>query len=435
MNRLNWLGKVPERWNVLKLRQILTPFSEKNHPNMPLLSVVREKGVIIRNIEDKEENHNYVPDDLSGYKLVKKGQFAMNKMKAWQGSYGISKYDGIVSPAYFVFDINHNMNKDFFNLAIRSKVYVNYFGQASDGIRVGQWDLSMKRMKEIPFFLPPRSEQDQIVKFLDWKVSCINKLIGIKKKEIQCLYSAKVSNIKEIIDDFKCNCRLKNIAKSYGRIGFRGYSAEDLVEKGQGVITASPSNISDKGMDFKKCSYLSWEKYEESPEIQLKKNDILIVKTGSSYGKTGFIDSLPMECTINPQLLIIRPNSYKVIPEYLFYSIKYGSIQGQINKGIIGSTIPTISESRIMSYSLGIPELGIQQKRLERIKRLEYQYNKLISSYKNSIIELNNLKIGLVSNVVTGKIDVRNIEIPEYEFVEDETDDIVAVSENEEETE
>lgn len=188
-------------------------------------------------------------------------------------------------------------------------------------------------------------------------------------------------------------------------------------------------------MDFKKCSYLSWEKYEESPEIQLKKNDILIVKAGSSYGKTGFIDSLPMECTINPQLLIIRPNSYKVIPEYLFYSIKYGSIQGQINKGIIGSTIPTISESRIMSYSLGIPELGIQQKRLERIKRLEYQYNKLISFYKNSIIELNNLKIGLVSNVVTGKIDVRNIEIPEYEFVEDETDDIVAVSENEEETE
>ena len=156
MSRLNWLGKVPERWNVLKLRQILTPFSEKNHPNMPLLSVVREKGVIIRNIEDKEENHNYVPDDLSGYKLVKKGQFAMNKMKAWQGSYGISKYDGIVSPAYFVFDINHDMNKDFFNLAIRSKVYVNYFGQASDGIRVGQWDLSMKRMKEIPFFLPPR---------------------------------------------------------------------------------------------------------------------------------------------------------------------------------------------------------------------------------------------------------------------------------------
>ena len=140
-DKLVWFGVVPNHWKVLKLRQILSPVSEKNHPDLPLLSVVREKGVIVRNIEDKEENHNYVPDDLSGYKLVKIGQFAMNKMKAWQGSYGVSRFDGIVSPAYFVFDIQCDINKDFFNRAIRSVVYVNYFGQASDGIRVGQWDL------------------------------------------------------------------------------------------------------------------------------------------------------------------------------------------------------------------------------------------------------------------------------------------------------
>ena len=169
-DKLVWFGVVPNHWKVLKLRQILSPVSEKNHPDLPLLSVVREKGVIVRNIEDKEENHNYVPDDLSGYKLVKIGQFAMNKMKAWQGSYGVSRFDGIVSPAYFVFDIQYDINIDFFNRAIRSIVYVNYFGQASDGIRVGQWDLSMQRMKEIPFLLPPRPEQDQIVRFLDWKV-------------------------------------------------------------------------------------------------------------------------------------------------------------------------------------------------------------------------------------------------------------------------
>ena len=116
-----WLGTIPDHWQVSKLRQILSPFSEKNHPDMPLLSVVREKGVIIRNVESKEENHNYVPDDLSNYKLVKQGQFTMNKMKAWQGSYGVSKYDGIVSPAYFVFNLKCDINRDFFNAAIRSK--------------------------------------------------------------------------------------------------------------------------------------------------------------------------------------------------------------------------------------------------------------------------------------------------------------------------
>lgn len=181
---LNWLGTPPEHWKALKLRQILRPFSEKNHADLQLLSVVREKGVIVRDTEN-DDNHNYIPDDLSNYKMVKSGQFAMNKMKAWQGSYGVSKYTGIVSPAYFVFDFNYDMNPDYFHYAIRSRVYVSFFGQASDGIRVGQWDLSIQRMKEIPFYLPPRSEQDQIVRFLDWKVSNINKLINIKKKEIK----------------------------------------------------------------------------------------------------------------------------------------------------------------------------------------------------------------------------------------------------------
>lgn len=184
---LQWLGAPPVHWQVRKLRHMLSPFSEKNHPEMPLLSVVREKGVIVRNVEDKEENHNYVPDDLSNYKLVRRSQFAMNKMKAWQGSYGISQYDGIVSPAYFVFTLNFDVNPEFFHRAIRSRAYVSYFAQASDGIRVGQWDLSMPRMKEIPFLIPPRDEQDQIVRFLDWKVSDINRAIQLKRREIALL--------------------------------------------------------------------------------------------------------------------------------------------------------------------------------------------------------------------------------------------------------
>ena len=162
---VKWLGDIPAHWKITKLRQILHPVSEKNHPEFPLLSVVREQGVILRDVEDKEANHNFIPDDLSGYKVVRKGQFAMNKMKAWQGSYGVSDYIGIVSPAYFIFDIAFE-NLEYFHYAIRSKVYVNFFAQASDGIRVGQWDLQMDKMKEIPFIVPPADEQIAIVKYI-----------------------------------------------------------------------------------------------------------------------------------------------------------------------------------------------------------------------------------------------------------------------------
>lgn len=195
---VKWLGDIPAHWKITKLRQILHPVSEKNHPEFPLLSVVREQGVILRDVEDKEANHNFIPDDLSGYKVVRKGQFAMNKMKAWQGSYGVSDYIGIVSPAYFIFDIAFE-NLEYFHYAIRSKVYVNFFAQASDGIRVGQWDLQMDKMKEIPFIVPPADEQIAIVKYIKQALPQYDAAIEKLTEEVAVLEEYKNKIIADTV--------------------------------------------------------------------------------------------------------------------------------------------------------------------------------------------------------------------------------------------
>lgn len=195
---VKWLGDIPEHWETIKLRQLLHPVSIKNHPELPLLSVVREQGVIVRDVTDKEANHNYIPDDLSGYKMVKKGQFAMNKMKAWQGSYGISDYTGIVSPAYFIFDVSFD-NLEYFHYAIRSKVYVNFFAQASDGIRVGQWDLQMDKMKEIPFIVPPADEQVAIVEHIKKTLPQYDVAIEKLTAEVETLEEYKAKLIADVV--------------------------------------------------------------------------------------------------------------------------------------------------------------------------------------------------------------------------------------------
>ena len=195
---VKWLGDIPAHWKITKLRQILHLVSEKNHPEFPLLSVVREQGVILRDVEDKEANHNFIPDDLSGYKVVRKGQFAMNKMKAWQGSYGVSDYTGIVSPAYFIFDIAFE-NLEYFHYAIRSKVYVNFFAQASDGIRVGQWDLQMDKMKEIPFIVPPADEQIAIVKYIKQALPQYDAAIEKLTEEVAVLEEYKNKIIADTV--------------------------------------------------------------------------------------------------------------------------------------------------------------------------------------------------------------------------------------------
>lgn len=195
----SWIGDVPEHWDVTSLGVCLKAYSEKNRSDLPLLSITRELGVIERDIEDQESNHNFIPDDLSGYKVLKKGQFGMNKMKAWQGSYGVSKFTGIVSPAYFIFDFIKDIDPDFFNWAIRSKLYVSYFGSASDGVRVGQWDLSKTRMKSIPLLIPPRQEQASIVRFLDSKAIQIDEAIAIKQKQIELLKERKQIIIQQVV--------------------------------------------------------------------------------------------------------------------------------------------------------------------------------------------------------------------------------------------
>jgi type I restriction enzyme S subunit len=195
---ISWIGDIPEHWEARKLRQLLSRVTERNRPDLALLSVVREKGVIERDTEDRDGNHNFIPEDLSNYKVVRTGQFAMNKMKAWQGSYGVSPFDGIVSPAYFVFNLR-GAGGAFFHTAIRSKAYVPFFTQASDGVRVGQWDLAEPRMKEITFFFPSEAEQVAIVDFVTRETTGISVAISQLEREIELLREYRTRLVADVV--------------------------------------------------------------------------------------------------------------------------------------------------------------------------------------------------------------------------------------------
>lgn len=402
----SWLGAIPTHWQVLNLRQILTACSEKNHPYMPLLSVVREKGVIVRNIDDK--NHNYVPDDLSNYKLVKRGQFAVNKMKAWQGSYGVSQHDGIVSPAYFVFNINHDMNHDFFDKAIRSKIYVNYFGQASDGIRVGQWDLSMKRLRDIPFCLPPREEQEQIVRFLDWKVSAIDKLIATYKKEITCLEELSQAQIDTTISHLASN---PSILKKLKRITTCNRSTLD---------ESTPYDYLFRYVDISsvdaKHGITHYEKtvFGKSPSRarRIVHKDDLIVSTVRTYLRAIAKIEDDDNVIVSTGFAVITPQN--VDSGYLECLFKSNLFCDEVVRRSIGVSYPSINTSALMDISVPIPSFDTQIDIGKRLTAQRKKINRYIEYKKQQISNLNELKTRLISDAVTGKIDVRSIKLPNF---------------------
>jgi type I restriction enzyme, S subunit len=183
---------------VRNLRTLLKSRTQRNRPDLPLLSVVREKGVIRRSLTGNDENHNFIPDDLSNYKVARAGDLVINKMKAWQGSLGIAPCDGIVSPAYFVFDFKV-ANRTFGQSLLRSRPYVGAFARASDGVRVGQWDLSINGMRQIPVLVPPSDEQTAIVRFLNYANRRLDLTIRAKRKVIALLNEQKQAIIHRAV--------------------------------------------------------------------------------------------------------------------------------------------------------------------------------------------------------------------------------------------
>ena len=202
-------------------------------------------------------------------------------------------------------------------------------------------------------------------------------------------------------------CRLRELCTVFGRIGFRGYTRNDIVEKGFGAITLSPSNMQDNGnMNYSVVSYISWKKYEESPEIKVKANDVLIVKTGSSYGKTCIISDLPEKATINPQIAVLKYSF--VNNQWLTYFLNAPFAQEQFRKYVIGTSIPTFSQEKLSSTLLPLPPKNEQEHLTKKLSLLD----KCIGSYnviQQLIDRLNadiydKLKKSILQEAIQGKL-------------------------------
>lgn len=164
--------------------------------------------------------------------------------------------------------------------------------------------------------------------------------------------------------------RLGNLVEMKGRIGYRGYTVADIVEEGQGAISLSPGNISSEGsLSFNKCTFISWEKYDESPEIALSEGFTVLVKTGYSFGKAALTKNLPEKATINPQLVVLKPTRINSV--FLYLLIRNSSVQKQINERISGGDIPSMSQDTISKFDVLVPSEAEQQKIADCLSSLD----------------------------------------------------------------
>lgn len=195
---IEWIGEIPEGWEVRKIKNIAFPKSIQNHPQEEVLSLYRDFGVIIKSSRD--DNFNRTSENTTNYKFVEVGDLVINKMKAWQGALAISWYQGIVSPAYYVFKLTSDIiEKKFLHYLLRSSSYFPEYRRISGGIRPNQWDLDITEFKKIPVLIPPLAEQQRIADYLDAKCAHIDQCLELTRQSMEKLHAYKLSCITEAV--------------------------------------------------------------------------------------------------------------------------------------------------------------------------------------------------------------------------------------------
>lgn len=220
--------------------------------------------------------------------------------------------------------------------------------------------IDAKAIETLKIPIPPLSEQQYIVDTLNTILASIDNLqeqIAQRRKQ----YEHYRDQLLDLEEKEGVEMRmLKDVCDIKGRIGFRGYTREDQVSKGEGVISLSPGNIEDGKMYYDGCTYITWEKYNESPEIMTFNGDIIFCKTGSTVGKVAMVEKLPCEATINPQLVVLK--NVSVNSNFLKYSLGTFRIQSIVKRLAGVGSVPNISQEKLGNLEIIFPSHSKQSR-------------------------------------------------------------------------
>jgi type I restriction enzyme S subunit len=442
------LGQVPTHWQVRPMRSLITSRSARNRADLPLLSVARERGVFVRSTDD--DNHNVIPEDLTNYKLARQGDLVINKMKAWQGSLGLAPVDGIVSPAYYVYDFAIE-NRYFGQALLRSKPYVSLLGAASDGVRIGQWDLSVTRFREIPVLIPPAGEQAAIVKYLGHAHARIDRAIAAKRKLIVLLQEQMQAIIQQAVTrgfdpavllkdpgtpwlgDIPTHWRTARL-KSLISAGPTNGVSPQITEDGD-LQTFSLSAIRSGQVDVQPSDvkYVSRNAVAQIADYQLRSGDVLLIRGNGNLNLVGraaiVTDDIPD--SIYPDLLMRIRVKAGTNPRFLVLSINSSAARDQM-KIAARTAVGTfkINGEAVKTLQLALPPLWEQAAIVEKCDNATSRIRSSLDVSLREIELLREFRARLTSDVVTGQVDVRKI----ADGLADLTDEMLARDEPDEGT-
>ncbi len=411
---LPWLEEVPAHWEVSPISHVFEERKEKNQKGdiQFILSVIKNRGVIP--YTEKGSVGNKASENIENYKIVYPNDMVLNSMNMMIGSLGKSKYKGVLSQVYYVLclinESEHNI--DYLNYLFQVKPFYESFRVLGKGILDHRLRVPMQMLKYEKVILPPLIEQKQIATYLDWKINEIDRLIAVEKEKIE-----KLNRLFEKIISFNSSNMKEESIRKYVDIvrGNSTFTKDDLLSKGTYVALQYGKVYKVDTIDNNYNFYVN-DEFCKSSQI-VDRNDIIAVYTSETIedlGHFAFYDR-DEKGLIGGEQLLIKPKE-GIDPKYLFYCLKKDALL--LKKASTGIKVYRFKSNDLKSIKIPVVSLNEQKKIVERIEKKLSIVKRNINICNSIIGELNSFKYSLISEVVTGKIDVRNVDIPSYEKVD-----------------
>ena len=403
---IEWVGAIPNHWRVSKIKQIVRWKSVKGQPDLPVLSLYRDYGVIPK--DSRDDNHNVTSLDTSGYKVVEHGDLVINKMKAWQGSLAVSEYNGIVSPAYHICKItSENICKKYLHYLLRDASYLPEYMRLSTGLRVGQWDLSFDDFKNIPFLVPPLAEQERIAAFLDAECAEIDAVLEKTRASIEEYKKLKQAVITQAVTKgIRGDRPMKNsgiewigeISQDFEIVKLKWLC--DVLDQFRSPVTADKRN---QNADVLYDYYGASGAIDKIDGYTIDDHVMLIGEDGANLR----MRNLPIMYEINGKAWV-NNHAHILKPKagVDFYFIFYALEALDLNYYITGSAQPKLSQDNLRNIWVPITDFTGQKRIAAYISDVCDEFDCLIAKKQQYLTEIENYKKSLIYEYVTGKKEV-----------------------------
>jgi type I restriction enzyme S subunit len=394
-----FLGEIPAHWDLFRNGRLFSQRNETGFGELPILEVSLKTGVRVRDMDNLKRKQ--VMSDREKYKRARQGDIAYNMMRMWQGAVGVAPVDGLVSPAYVVVRPFPKVDCRYFSYLFRTASYMNEVDAYSRGIVKDRNRLYWQDFKRMPSPVPPVEEQRHITRFLDAVGSKVHRFIRNKRRLIELLQERRIVLTYEA---------MKSKETKWLRFGVVADQVERPIGREDGLIYR-PIGLYNRGRGIFHKEATPGRDLGDSTFFWIKPGDLVFSGQFAWEGAVAIAQPEDEGCIASHRYPIFQNNPEMAEAAFLysFFTTKDGDLLLNLNsRGAAGRNRP-LNPRTLIKEKIPIPPIHLQ-KQISELLELE---RKVRSEVASQISYLQEYRTRLISDVVTGQVDVRGIEVPE----------------------